>query len=253
MIEIKDLRAGYGKKEILHGVSLDIKNGEILSVVGPNGCGKSTLLKVLAGIIKPVSGMILLDGEKFSALTRKTLAKRIAYLPQDRPIPEMTVAELVLKGRFPHLTFGSGYSSDDFSQAAIAINKLGLEQFSEMSIVELSGGMRQKAYVATALAQEADHILLDEPFTHLDVPHRYALADLMRSLADEGRAVVSVMHELSDALALSDRLAVMDKGNIVFTGYPDELINTDVLPRVFGVRYRKIPYDGKVSFYPERI
>ena len=114
MIEIKDLRAGYGKKEILHGVSLDIKNGEILSVVGPNGCGKSTLLKVLAGIIKPVSGMILLDGEKFSALTRKTLAKRIAYLPQDRPIPEMTVAELVLKGRFPHLTFGSGYSSDDF-------------------------------------------------------------------------------------------------------------------------------------------
>lgn len=253
MIEIKDLRAGYGKKEILHGVSLDIKNGEILSVVGPNGCGKSTLLKVLAGIIKPVSGMILLDGEKFSALTRKTLAKRIAYLPQDRPIPEMTVAELVLKGRFPHLTFGSGYSSDDFSQAAIAINKLGLEQFSEMSMVELSGGMRQKAYVAMALAQGTDHILLDEPFTHLDVSHRFTASDLMKSLAGERQAVVAVMHELTDALSVSDRLAVMDNGNVIFTGTPDELLKTDVLPEVFGVKYRKIPLDGKVYFYPERI
>ena len=253
MIGIKDLRAGYGKKEILHSVSLDIKNGEILSVVGANGCGKSTLLKVIAGIIKPASGEILLDGERFSALTRKTRAARVAYLPQDRPVPEMTVGELVLKGRFPHLHFGHGYGSDDISATELAVKKLGLEDVSNVPLTALSGGVRQKAYLAMALAQGADHILLDEPFTHLDVPHRYAVSDLMRSLADGGNAVAAVMHELSDALTVSDRLAVMKEGKMIFTGTPDELLDTDVLPRVFGVRYRRAEYGGNVFFCPERI
>ena len=253
MIEIKDLRAGYGKKEILHSVSLDMKNGKILSIIGPNGCGKSTLLKTVTGIIPYKSGNVILDGEKFSNVTRKTRAKSIAYLPQDRPVPEMTVKELVLKGRFPHLSFGSSYSTDDFISAERTINKLALDDVATSPLSELSGGIRQKAYLAMALAGGADYILLDEPFTHLDVPHRYALADLMKSLADEGHAVVSVMHEIADALAVSDRLAVMDGGEIILTGTTDEILATDVLPRVFGVRYRKAEHDGKVSYFPERI
>ena len=253
MIEKNGLRAGYGKKEILHSVTLDIKNGSILSVVGANGCGKSTLLKVLSGIIKPSSGKIFLDGEKFSTLTRKSRAAREAYLPQDRPVPEMPVADLVLKGRFPHLSFGHSYSLDDISASELAIKKLGLESISHVPLAELSGGMRQKAYVAMALAQDADHILLDEPFTHLDIPHRYAMSDLMRSLADEGRAVAAVMHELSDALAISDRLAVMEDGKVIFTGTPDEVLETDVFPRVFGVRYRKMDCNKVCCYYPERV
>lgn len=253
MIEIRDLHAGYGKKEILHSVSLDIKNGEILSIIGPNGCGKSTLLKAVAGVIPYSSGSIALNGEKFSKGTRKIRAKAVTYLPQSRPVPEMTVKELVLKGRFPHLSFGATYSANDFSAAELALKRLGLEAVSETSLYELSGGIRQKAYLAMALAQGADHFLLDEPFTHLDVPHRYELTDLITSLASEGVAVVSVIHEISDALAVSHRLAVMDKGKIVFEGSADELLETAVLPRVFGVRYHKTECNGNICYFHEPV
>lgn len=253
MIEIKDLRAGYGKREILHGVSLNVKRGKILSVIGPNGCGKSTLLKTLSGIIPYTAGNIELDGEKFSNMARKTRAKRIAYLPQDRPVPEMNVGRLVLNGRFPHLSFGGSFSRDDISAAERAVERLGLEGFLSTPLRQLSGGIRQKAYIAMALAQGADCLLLDEPFTHLDVPHRYALADLMTELAANGIAVVAVMHEIADALAVSDALAVMYDGKIIFTGTPDELTASDVLPAAFGVRYVKVSHDEKVSYFPARI
>ncbi|MBR4933554.1 MAG: ABC transporter ATP-binding protein [Clostridia bacterium] len=253
MIKLTSVTAGYGKKEVLHEITLEARRGEILCVIGPNGCGKSTMLKTIDGIISLTSGSITAGGDEISSMKGKDRAKRIAYLPQERQIPEMTTEELVLKGRFPHLSFGSGYSKADRDAARLAIEKLGLEDYAALPLSNLSGGIRQRAYVAMALAQEADFILLDEPFTHLDVPHRYALADIMRCLASEGRGIIAVMHELADALALSDRIVLIDNGRLKFSGTADELTATEMLPGTFGVRYHSISCNGKVSYYPERI
>lgn len=246
MIEIRNLSAGYGKKEVLHQVSLSVEEGRLTAVVGPNGCGKSTFLRALSGLLPHMSGAISVDGKALTAYKRKELAQRIAYLAQGRQTPDMTVGETVLHGRFPYLGYPERYTERDRSIAREAMAEMGLEPLANAHMEALSGGQRQNAYIAMALAQKTKYIFLDEPTTYLDIGHQLALMKTLRKLADGGRGIVAVMHDLPMALTFSDTVAVVQDGRIIAHGTPRALCETAVFEKVFGV---PVSFDGNAYRY----
>lgn len=239
MLKLKHLSAGYGEKTILHDISLDFPPGTVTAVVGPNGCGKSTLLRAAAGLI-PLSG---------GTVEAETPRERtVACLPQSRPVPEMTVRQLVLHGRFPWLSWPRRYRAADHAIADAAMERLGVAEFAECPLAELSGGTRQKCYLAMALTQEAKTLLLDEPTSFLDIGCQLSLMALCRSLAAEGKAVAVVLHDLPLALRYADRVAVMADGRLLALGPPEALRQTGVLDRVFGVRVLEHRAGGEAQY-----
>ncbi|MBQ4137872.1 MAG: ABC transporter ATP-binding protein [Clostridia bacterium] len=235
MIILENISAGYGKYRVLHGISAHFENKRLISVIGPNGSGKSTLFKVMSGLIPCTGGSIFADNESLSGLNRRGIAKSISYLSQSKGIPDMTVAQMVLHGRFPYLAYPRRYRESDRKIAYEAMKTLGIEKLADTPLYALSGGMRQTAYIAMALAQDTDHILLDEPTTYLDISHQIALSKTLRSLADSGKCVISVMHDLVLALNISDDILVLDKGCAVAFGTPGEIFNSGIIDRVFGI------------------
>ncbi|MBR5869504.1 MAG: ABC transporter ATP-binding protein [Clostridia bacterium] len=246
MIELLDLTAGYGSHEVLHGISACMVCGKLISVIGPNGCGKSTLFKTVPGILKKMHGEILLDGTPTEQYHTDTLAQRIAYLAQIHRTPDMTVGELVLHGRFPHLHFPRRYSARDREIAHEAMVHMGIDLYADKPVSSLSGGMRQCVYLAMAQAQDTDHILLDEPTTYLDIANRLSLMQQLRSLACEGKCVAAVMHDLPLALTYSDEIWVMRDGRIEAIGTPRQIADSGIIEAVFGV---SVGCDGGNYFY----
>ena len=165
MLEIKNMTAGYPGHPVLQDVSLTIPDGAVTVLAGPNGSGKSTLLKALTGIL-PASGSAVLDGQELLTLSGRERARKVAFLPQNRQIPEINVKNLVLHGRFPYLSYPRRYRQEDLRIAEEAMDKMGLAELAERSLTTLSGGQRQKAYIAMALAQDTPVVLLDEPNTY---------------------------------------------------------------------------------------
>lgn len=231
MLKLRHLTAGYGEKTILHDISLDFPPGTVTAILGPNGCGKSTLLKAAAGLL-PLSG-----GE---VLAPEPRARHIAYLPQSRTVPEMTVRQLVLHGRFPWLGWPRIYRAEDQAAADEALRRLGISELANLPLSALSGGTRQKCYLAMALAQGADTLLLDEPTSFLDIGCQLDLMALCRELADQGKAVAVVLHDLPLALGHGDRVAVLEKGRLLALGAPEEIWSSGILDQTFGVRVLKI-------------
>lgn len=241
MLECNNLSLGYDRMPILRDVSLSFPAGEVTALLGPNGCGKSTLLKGFCGLSKRFSGSLLVDGQPIESLSPAAVARRVAYLPQTRRIPDMTVEQLVLHGRFPHLTYPRRYSRKDQAIARDAMARMGLADLAQTPLAKLSGGTRQKAYIAMALAQDTGTVLLDEPNTHLDIAHQLALMGLCRDLANQGKAVVLVLHDLNLALTHSDRAAVLHRGTLAAWGTPEEIYRSDVLQNAFGVEVFRSP------------
>ena len=227
MLKLQHLYAGYGEKTVLHDISITFPPGTVTAILGVNGCGMSTLLKAAAGLI-PLLGGEILAGEP--------RARHIAYLPQTRRLPELTAYRLVLHGRFPWLGWPRNYRKEDHAAAKAAMERLGVAEFADMPLPQLSGGTRQKCYLAMALAQEAPTILLDEPTSFLDPGHQLRFLEICRSLAAEGRAVVLVLHDLPLALRYADRVAVLDGGRLIALGTPGEIMSTDILQKTFGVQ-----------------
>lgn len=239
MLNLQHLSAGYGEKIILHDISLDFPAGTVTAILGPNGCGKSTLLRAAAGLLPVSAGTADVDGPR---------ARAIAYLPQSRPVPDMTAQQLVLHGRFPWLSWPRRYRETDIAIAGAAMDRLGIGEFAQRPLGELSGGTRQKCFLAMALAQEAPTLLLDEPTSFLDVGHQLKLMALCRCLAAEGKAVALVLHDLPLALQWADRVAVMDQGRMLALGTPEEIWASGILDRVFGVEVRRLEDDGGVQY-----
>ena len=239
MLNLQHISAGYGEKTILHDISLDFPARTVTAILGPNGCGKSTLLRAAAGLLPVSAGTVTVDGP---------VARAIAYLPQSRPVPDMTAQQLVLHGRFPWLSWPRRYRETDIAIAGAAMDRLGIGEFAQRPLGELSGGTRQKCFLAMALAQEAPTLLLDEPTSFLDVGHQLKLMALCRELASEGKAVALVLHDLPLALQWADRVAVMDQGRILAMGTPEEIWSSGILDRVFGVEVRRLEDDGGVQY-----
>ena len=239
MLKLRHLTAGYGEKTILQDISLDFPPGTVTAILGPNGCGKSTLLKAAAGLL-PLSG-----GE---VLATEPRARHIAYLPQSRTVPEMTVRQLVLHGRFPWLGWPRIYRAEDQAAADEALRRLGIAELANLPLSALSGGTRQKCYLAMALAQGADTLLLDEPTSFLDIGCQLDLMSLCRELAAQGKAVAVVLHDLPLALGYADHVAVLDAGRLRMLDTPAAVFSTGLLDRVFGVRLLQVPTPAGMQY-----
>ena len=239
MIELHNLTVGYGGVPVLHDVSLAFPQGEITVLLGPNGCGKSTLLKAIPGLSQRLGGGITLDGRPIDDFTSAELARKAAYLPQTRRVPDMTVERLVLHGRFPYLSYPRRYRKEDHRIAREAMAQVGITQYAHTPLTKLSGGTRQKAYIAMALAQDTDTVLLDEPNAYLDIAHQLQLMTLCRALADRGKAVVLVLHDLNLAMEHADRLAVLSGGHMIALGDPETVFESGALERAFAVAVRR--------------
>ncbi|MEE0799872.1 MAG: ABC transporter ATP-binding protein [Gemmiger sp.] len=239
MIELHDVDAGYRGRPVLHGVCLDFRPGQVLALVGPNGSGKSTLLRAALGLIPCTGGTVLYDGVPLDRLTPRQVALQAAFLSQNRTAPRITARRMVLHGRFPHLGFPRRYRREDFRLVEQALTAADAVDLADRPVNELSGGQRQKIYLAMAIAQQTPTILMDEPTTFLDIAHQLGVMELARRLADEGKAVVLVLHDLPLALSSADRLAVLQNGRLVRTGTPEEIYQSGVLEPVFGVRQER--------------
>ena len=250
MLEIRNLSAGYPGNPVFKDISMSIPEGAVTVIVGPNGSGKSTLLKALAGIL-PASGSVRLDEQELLGLPGRELAKKVAFLPQNRTVPEITVKNLVLHGRFPYLSYPRRYRQEDLTAAATAMAKMGISDLADRSLATLSGGQRQKVYIAMALAQDASVVLLDEPNTFLDIAHQLQLMAQAKALAADGKTVVLVLHDLSMAMDCADSLAILWNGTCLFRGSPEEVFLSGCLDTAFGLQVGRVQVNGRWKYYYE--
>src|SRR5690606_21877887 len=232
----ENLHISYGDQEIVRDVSLDIADGKITTIIGSNGCGKSTLLKTIARIHPTRSGTVFLDGKEIHKESTKKIAQKLAILPQSPDTPEgLTVAELVSYGRFPYQS-RVRLSRKDHEVINWALNVTGVHVFRNNIVDSLSGGQRQKVWIAMALAQETDIILLDEPTTYLDLSEQMEIFDLLIWFkVTENRTIVLVLHDLNHAARFAERIVAMKKGELVKEGSAEEVITDSTLLEVFQI------------------
>ena len=224
-------------RAILRDVSLRVEHGERVALIGPNGAGKSTLLRVLAGILRPTAGRMLLDDQPIASVDRAEVARRLAVVPQQTALPfSMRVEEVVALGRLPHESVLRGASPADRAAVAAAIDRVGLGHLIGRDARELSLGERQLVLLALAVAQASPVLLLDEPTVHLDLRHQVEAMELLRDLNErDGTALVAVLHDLGLAAHFFPRLIVIDRGRVVADGAPAEVLSDDLIRDVFGV------------------
>jgi iron complex transport system ATP-binding protein len=232
----RGLTLAYDDRAVVDGLDIDVPDGELTVIVGPNACGKSTLLKALARVIRPAAGDVLLDGSSLRALRPKAVARRVAMLPQSPVAPEgISVRDLVARGRYPHQELFRTASASDRSAVDDALERTSTAALADRSVDELSGGQRQRVWIAMVLAQQTDIVLLDEPTTFLDIAHQYDVLELAAALHADGRTVVAVLHDLNQAARYATHLVVMSAGRIVASGAPSAVVTESLVEEVFGL------------------
>ncbi|MGY5958012.1 ABC transporter ATP-binding protein [Kosakonia sp. BK9b] len=225
-----------GKKIIVNDVSLAVPKGQTLGLLGPNGSGKSSLLRILAGLRRPDSGTVMLDGSDIATLKKKALAKRVAFVEQHAATEaNIRVRDVVKLGRIPHHSPFSAWSHHDDEIVNAALARVDMLEHSDQGWQSLSGGERQRVHIARALAQSPGEILLDEPTNHLDIHHQM---QLMRLISELPVTSIIALHDLNHAAMFCDTLIVMQKGQIVASGTPDEVLTQEMLANVFQVNAR---------------
>ncbi len=237
MIRVDGVTAVYRERVALRDVSLHIEAGERVAVIGPNGAGKSTLLRVVAGLLKPVTGSVELDGQRVDRLERLAIARRIAVVPQLPVLPfATTVEEVVALGRLPHEHPIRGMRPGDRAAVAAAIDRVGVGHLLGRDARELSQGERQLVLLAMAVAQAAPILVLDEPTVHLDLRHQVEVMELLGDLNKrDGSTVLAVLHDLGLAAHFFPRLILLDRGRVVADGPPADVLAPDRIRDVFGV------------------
>ncbi|WP_185985675.1 ABC transporter ATP-binding protein [Aureimonas mangrovi] len=242
-LRAENLTLGYRDRTVIENLTLDVPAGRVTAILGPNGCGKSTLLRAFARLIAPLAGKVTLNGQDVHAQDTRTLARRLAILPQSPLAPDgITVGELVQRGRAPWRGFLQPWNAADEAACARAISTVAMDDLTERPLGELSGGQRQRAWIALALAQSTPLVLLDEPTTFLDLPHQIEVLTLVRQRnRDEGTTVVSVLHDLNLAARFSDHLVLLGAEGLVALGEPHMVLTAENLMRAFGLRAQVMP------------
>lgn len=236
MIEVHSVSFRYHKAWVLQAVSFRVEKGEFVGVIGPNGSGKTTLLKLLYRLLSPQRGGILIELTPLEKMDRRDIAKRIAVVAQETQILfPFSVLETVLMGRSPYLGHLLFESDKDLEIAKKAMEWTKILPFSERSIEELSGGERKRVFIARALAQEPEVILLDEPTANLDIQHQIDFLDLILTLNRErGLTIVMASHDMNIASEFCDRLILLQEGRIFKTGTPEEVVTKENIESVYG-------------------
>lgn len=236
-LRAEGLVVGYGQQPVINGLDIEIGDGMITAIIGPNGCGKSTLLRTLARILKPAAGRVLLDDRPIDSYAPRAVSQRMSILPQSPIAPEgLLVRDLVGRGRHPHQRWFSQWSHEDEAAVEAALTMTDMSELRDRALDQLSGGQRQRAWLAMTLAQETDLVLLDEPTTYLDLAHQVDVLELVCRLnAERGRTVAMVLHDLNLAVRYAHRIVIMADGAIVAQGTPAEVFDAEMLRRVFGL------------------
>ncbi len=236
-IATEKLDIAYDETLIVKALDMEIPRGKITSIIGPNGCGKSTVLKAIGRVLKPRNGAVYLEGEDIRSLSTKEIAKKMAVLPQTPLAPSgLTVSELVAYGRFPHQRGFGKLTPEDRKIIRWALSATKLNEFENREVDTLSGGQRQKVWIAMALAQQTGVILLDEPTTYLDMAHQLEVLELLYDLNhNQDCTIVMVLHDLNLAARFSDYMVAIRDGAIIKHGIPDQVMVPSVLRDAFGI------------------
>jgi len=242
-LQAQSVTVGYGAAPVVRDLTLEVPDGRVTTIVGPNGCGKSTLLRTMARLLKPSQGTVLLDGEPLTAISTREIARRMALLPQSPVAPDgLLVRDLVGRGRHPHQRWFSQWSQADEAIVEAALAMTDTSDLRDRPLDQLSGGQRQRVWIAMTLAQDTGLLLLDEPTTFLDLAHQVEVLDLVTRLNRErGRTVVMVLHDLNLAARYSDVILVMRGGAVVAHGHPVEVLTPGLLEDVFGLDASVLP------------
>ncbi len=251
MIELQNIHVRYGTQTVLNGITTAFPCGQVTGIVGPNGCGKSTLLKTITGLCTPEQGQVLIGGTNITKLSSQEIAQQVAYLPQSRAIPSLSVERLVLHGRFPYLSYPRKYRKEDYAIAREALRWVDAEALSKQNLSDLSGGQRQKVYIAMSLAQDTETILMDEPTTYLDIRNQMEILSIARKLADMGKAVVLVLHDLDSVLRCADNIILMRDGIIAVQGNAEQVFHSGEIERSFGITLQRVQTDSGIHYIPE--
>ena len=245
MLTIRNLRKTYEDATVVDDVSLELPHGKVISMIGPNGAGKSTVLGMISRLVAKSSGAVEFQGKDLEKWESRELAKHLAILTQANNVQmKLTVRELVAFGRFPHS--GSNLSQKDWEIVDRSIRYMELESFAERFIDEMSGGQRQRAFIAMVLAQDTEYVLLDEPTNNLDIYHATQMMKLVRRLCDElGKTVILVLHEINLAAFYSDYVCAFKSGKIAAWGTVNEVMTPEQLKLIYGVDFQIHEIDGR--------
>lgn len=254
VLEARAVSAGYRGRPVLDQVSLAVRPGELVSVLGPNGTGKSTLVRVLTSTLQPTSGHVFLGGKDIAELPRRAIAQALAVVPQESDVAfGFTVRQVVMMGRAPHQSGLLLARPEDERAVEEALDHCELRELSARPVAELSGGERRRVTIARALAQATPVLVLDEPGAHLDVRHAAVVGELARRAVDERKvACLAVMHDLAAAARWADRVVLLAGGRVRASGPPDEVLTPELLGETFGlpIRVGTDPEAGQRYFLP---
>jgi iron complex transport system ATP-binding protein len=238
VFDLRNLQFSYTSKPVLRDISLAIHSGEFVAFIGPNGAGKSTLLKILAGLIRGYTGAAQYRGSSLSGFRPAELARRVAFVPQEtHMVFPFTVAEIVMMGRLPHRAARSLFdTSKDAEWTRRAMGLTDISRLAARTFNELSGGERQRTVLASALAQDPEILLLDEPTSHLDLKHQIHFYDILEELNRERQmTVVTVTHDINLAARYARRVIAIRDGAVVADGTPDDVLTREHLYDVFEI------------------
>lgn len=275
MLEFRNVSVSCQHTPILNDISLTFRDGEITTILGPNGCGKTTLVQCLNGASTVTAGQIFLNGQDFLKISPKERAREISLLPQVRTIiPAIPVKMLVEHGRFPYLGFSRRKSKEDTEIVNRAMEFTHISQYADQYVDTLSGGIRQRVFFAMVLAQDCDYIVLDEPTTYLDLTGQREFYAMIKELKKQGKTIILILHDLSQAVRISDTLVVMNRAgsrsldeaahagtdsdvkatdfpdSIAMVGTPQECLQSHVIEDVFQTSWKRFTdEDGEYYFF----
>lgn len=234
MINVDDLSFAIDDAKILSSVSIDVKKHEFVGLIGPNGCGKSTLLKNIYRHYKPDHGAVYLDGRDVHAMNSKEAARKMAVVAQENVEDfDFSVLQMVMMGRYAHKKLFQGDNAEDIRICEQALETVGLLHLRDRSFLSLSGGEKQRIYLAMAFAQQSEIIVLDEPTNHLDIGYQLLMMETMRKFRD--KTIFTSVHDMNLAAWFCDRIIVMNHGKIIETGKPEEILTKELIKDVFHV------------------
>ncbi|BAH06636.1 hypothetical protein CKR_1585 [Clostridium kluyveri NBRC 12016] len=235
-LEIKNAICGYGFRAVVKGISVNVKSGETLCLLGPNGVGKTTLFKTILGFLKLQGGEIILDGENINNLSRKKLAKAIGYVPQAHTPPfPFSVLDVITMGRTAHLGAFASPSKNDMAIAEESLETLGISFLKNKIYTEISGGERQMVLIARALTQQPSILVMDEPTSNLDFGNQIRVLEQINSLVKKGLGVIMTTHFPDHTFLCSSKVALMQKNNIFTVGSVDDVVTEENLRSAYGV------------------
>ncbi|TCK92815.1 iron complex transport system ATP-binding protein [Natranaerovirga hydrolytica] len=253
MIEAKNLCIAYDSKVIVKDFSFEVNKGSIVSIIGPNGSGKSTILKTISRFLRQKNGVVYLEKEDMSTLNIKKVAQKMSTLSQYNRTPDdITVEDLIYFGRMPHKKWYERKNNEDKNIIDWAMTHTAIDEFKDKRVIELSGGEKQRVWIAMALAQKPKILLLDEPTTYLDVCHQLEVMELVKSLNKELKiTVIMVLHDLSQAAKYSDKVVVIKEGDLIAEGSPANILTEELIREVYNVEvFIKKDMTGEFIIHP---